>query len=159
MKDIQQTEERVVQIDELNLDKECIKLPSDYLKYASLAAEARKDVDEAKAEVDVVDAALSKVIRAKPEKYGLEKVTEAGVNSAIVLDVKHQKALQTLHDAKYNLELIQAVVSALDHKKRSLTLLVELHGLSYFSEVKLSKDGKEAVDAMTKRKVRRSERM
>jgi hypothetical protein len=52
--------------------------------------------------------------------------------------------------------MAQAVVWALEHKKRSLTLLVELHGMGYFSAPKISPEGKAAVEDMTKRRVRRS---
>jgi len=41
----------------------------------------------------------------------------------------------------------------LEHKKRSLTLLVELHGLGYFSDVKVSEKGREAVNEMLRKKV------
>lgn len=145
----------VVQLDENQLDKECIRLPNDYLRYAHLAAEAKKDADEAKARLDVVKADLSSLIRKKPDKYGLEKPTESAINAAIEINDEYQQAIRELQTAKYHHDLAQSVVWALEHKKRSLTLLVELHGMGYFNEPKISKRGKEAVEEMTKREVRR----
>jgi hypothetical protein len=145
----------IVQIDEHNLDKECIRLPQDYLSYAHLAADAKNDVDEAKAKVDVVHAELGQKIRADPGSYGLEKVTETAVSSTIVTRSEYQKAEKALREAKHAHEMAQAVVWALEHKKRSLTLLVELHGTGYFSTPKLSKKGVAAVEEMSKQKARK----
>lgn len=151
----QSEEQSVVEIDEDNLDKECIRIPSDYLKFAHQAVNAKRDVDEAKARLDVIEAELSKEIRAAPADFGIEKVTETAITGAITMSPRYQKSVQKLNEFKHKAELAQAVVWALEHKKRSLTLLVELHGLGYFSSPKISKEGKQAVEDMTKRKVRR----
>lgn len=144
----------VVQIDEHNLDRECVRLPSDYLKWAHQAAEAKRDVDEIKNRLEVVQAELSKEIRLKPEDFGLDKVTEAGIGSTILTLPRYQKGLARLLAAKHKYELLQAVVWALEHKKRTLTLLVELHGMGYFSAPKVTEKGKAAVMGMTMRKLR-----
>lgn len=145
----------VVLIDEANLDRECIKLPNQYLQAAHKAADAKRDEDERKNQLEVIDAELSKEIRANPETYGLEKVTEASIASVILTQPRYQKALTRLNNAKHEAALAQAVVWALEHKKRTLTLLVELHGMGYFANPKVSERGREAVENMTKRKVRR----
>jgi hypothetical protein len=145
----------VVQIDPNNLDKECIRLPSQYLQYAHTSAELKRDVDELKAELEVTEADLSKEIRANPNEFGIEKVTESAISGVVITSKRYRKALQNLQEVRYHQELAQAVVWALEHKKRSLTLLVELHGMGYFSAPKVSPEGKEAVERMTQRKVRR----
>ena len=145
----------VVQIDENKLDKECIRLPSSYLQYAHKAAEAKRDVMELKAELEVVEADLGRRIRDTPGKYGLEKITEAAVAGVILLQPSYQEKLKELHSAQHAQEMAQAVVNALEHKKRSLTLLVELHGMGWFSAPKVSDKGKEAVREMMKKGVYR----
>jgi len=148
-------DENVVQIDELNLDKECIRLPSDYLKYASAAADAKRRVSSVENELSVIQADLASKIRANPQNYGLEKVTEAAIQASITCQSEYQEAYKKLIKVRHESDLAQAVVWALEHKKRSLTLLVELHGMGYFSAPKISKKGKEAVEEMTKKSVRR----
>lgn len=150
-----ETPNGIVQIDEHHLDKECIRLPGDYLKYAQLAAEAKRDVDEAKAELEYVQANLSQQIRNTPGQFGLEKVTESAITGVIALQKPFLAAQTVLGERRHKYEMLQAVVWALDHKKRSLTLLVDLHGMGYFSSPKFSEAGKRAVDDMTKRAVRR----
>jgi hypothetical protein len=150
----QQERESVVQIDELNLDKECIRLPSQYLQWASASADAKRDVDELKATLDVVEAEISRDIRSKPGSYGLEKVTESSIKETILVQDRYKEALTEFQEAKHKADIAQAVVWALEHKKRTLTLLVELHGMGYFSNPKVSDRGREAVEKMTKRAVR-----
>lgn len=147
----------VVQIDEHNLDKECIRLPSDYLKYASLAVDAKRDVDEMKNRLEVVHAELSKEIRSNPENFGLEKVTETAVASIVLVQPSYQKIVARMHKLKHEADLAQSVVWALEHKKRTLTLLVELFGMGYFSSPKITKQGKEAVMEKTMRRLRHRE--
>lgn len=146
--------ESAVEIDSLNLDKECIRLPSDYLKYANYAADIKARVDRLKAELDVIEADLGKQIRTNPADFDLEKITETAVNGVIITQESYQEQLRELQRARHQHDLAQAVVWAMEHKKRSLTLLVELHGLGYFSNPKLTERGKSAVEEMTKAKVR-----
>lgn len=146
--------ESIVQINEHHLDRECIQLPSDYLKAANLAADRKRDVDEIKNRLEVVEADLSKEIRSKPEAYGIDKLTETAISQTILTQPRYQKVLARLQRAKHEADLAQALVWALEHKKRTLTLLVELHGMGYFSSPKVSEAGKEAVKAMTMRKLR-----
>lgn len=147
--------ESVVAIEEHALDQECIKLPTDLLRFSTQAAEARRDMDEAKASLDVVEADLSRAIRANPSKYGLEKDTKDAVAAAVALQPQYRTAQEELQQAKYELDLVSAVVSALEAKKRALTLLVDLHGMGYFANVKVSAKGKEAILAENAKKAAR----
>lgn len=147
-----------VQIDPDNLDKECLKLPSQYLQAAHASAEAKRDVDEAKNALEVVEAELSASIRTTPSKYGLESVTEKSIAAKILLQKEYQRALRTLTGKRHEAELAQALVWALEHKKRSLTLLVDLHGMSYFSSPDPSPEGRRHLQERVKRSVRRAGR-
>src|SRR6185503_15262905 len=84
--------EITVQIDELNLDKDCIRLPHDYLLAAHQAADSRRDVEDKKNYLEVVEADLCKHIRTTPGKYGLEKVTESAIKEILVLQPEHKEA-------------------------------------------------------------------
>ena len=152
------TGETSVQIDEHHLDRECIRLPGDYLKWAHKSADAKRDVDEVKNELEVAEADLSRSIRENPGKFGLEKVTESASKGVIETNATYRAKVRDLNAAKHRAEMAQAVVWALEHKKRSLTLLVELHGMGYFSQPKISDKGRDAVDAMLKNRTRRLSR-
>ena len=149
------TTQDMVNIDEHNLDRECIHLSSDYLKAAHQSADAKRDVVGADNELKVVQAECAKRIRANPEKYGLDKATEAGIVSLVVTLSEFRTAQAAALNAAHDYDIAQAVVWALEHKKRALTLLVELYGMSYYSSPKVSRQGREAIEQMTQRKVRR----
>lgn len=144
----------IVKIDQLALDRECIRLPEDYLKYALAAADLKQMVDSRKSDLDNTEANRAKSIRNTPGKYGIEKVTESAIKETVQTDPAYQEALARLNNAKHTLDRAQAVVWALEHKKRSLVLLVDLHGMGYFSNPKLSKVGQKIVEQMTKDSVR-----
>jgi len=148
----------VVKIDELNLDKECIRLPGDYLRFANEAADAKRTVDELKLELETLEAETANIIRLAPDRYNIEKITETAINNAVASSSKVRKAQHALIEAKHKAELRQNAVWALEHKKRALTMLVELHGQSYFSTPRVTQEGKEAVERMMQRKVRKMER-
>lgn len=142
----------VVEIDPLALDKECIKQPSLILQAATTLADIRERVSELKAELDVLEADLQRRIRATPIKYGCdEKVTEKAIASAVILQESYREKQGEIRSCQHRAELAAAMVEALDHKKRSLTLLVELHGMGYFGEVKTSIEGRDAVKDKSKK--------
>jgi hypothetical protein len=145
----------VVQIDELNLDRECIRLPSDYLKFANKYTEAKRELEEAKNRLKVTEADIAKQVRDTPGKFGLEKATEGAIKEAVLTHKDYRNAVADVNDRSYDADMVGNVVSALEHKKRSVTLLVELHGLGYFAEPKISERGRNAVDTMSKRATRR----
>lgn len=152
---MKQESQEAVLIDEHNLDKECLRLPRDYLRFARLSANAKQDVDEGKRQLDLIESQLRHKVRSVPGTFGLkEKPTESAVSDTVLRQESYQLALTTLNQAKHKAELHQAVVWALEHKKRTLTLLVELHGMGYFSNPKVSKEGRDAVEELSKRKTR-----
>lgn len=143
-------------IDEFNLDKECIRQPRLYLQAATIAAEKRLLADQLKNAMEVIEAEVQMRIRSKPEKYNIEKITEAAISAAVLQHEKFKAAQNEYLLAKHQENLASALVGALDQKKRALTLLVNLHGTSYFAEVKPSSEGREAVEDMTRKKTRRA---
>lgn len=149
-----QSAKSIVELNELELDKECVRLPSDYLKYAVLSADLKKKVDLRKGELELAEARLSKLIRDTPGKYGMDKVTEASISACILTQEEYQTAVRLLNAAKHEQEVCQAIVWALEHKKRSLSLLVDLHGMGYFANPEISERGREVLKKMTQDNVR-----
>lgn len=136
-------------IDPHNLDEELLNQPVLYMRYSELAAQAQKDRDRAKEKLDVVRAEQDKAIREKPELYGLAKVTEAAVSSAILKTGPYQEANNNVIETSYQLNLYNAARSAFDHRKKALDLLVQLLMANYFvsrMEPKAIAQGKRMVD-------------
>jgi hypothetical protein len=148
-------ESSILDIDEYNLDLEWKKQPMLYLEMATELADAKGEHDAAKSEFEIVKAKLSMEIRSNPDSYGLDKITESTVNNALVTQKNYAVAQSAVIKTKHKVDLLQAVVVALDHRKRALESLVSLHGQRYFSEpIARTEEGQEAIDDMKKTAIR-----
>jgi len=122
-----------VHIDEEALDVEWLQHPDLTVKYCQMEAKARRKVDEAKQNLDVVEAELYEEICNNPEKYNLPKTTESAIDGAMKMTDKYQEAKQRVTKAEYQLNMVQGAVRAVYAKKDALENLVRLHGQQYFA--------------------------
>lgn len=123
-------------IDEFHLDREWIRQSRLYLSHAEKLANAKQRFEEAKSSRDVTYAELYKKIRSKPEDYDLPKVTEESLKHLIILQDDYRDADKEVITAKHTVDILQAAVDALDHKKRALENLVHLQISGYHSDPK-----------------------
>lgn len=143
-------------IDELSLDTECRDQAQRFFEYSMKLADARQNLDEAKANLDITVAELNKAIRSNPGKYGLdgEKLTESAINSRVPLQPQHKQAQDMVFEAKHRVDVLSGAVGALDQRKRMLVLMVELRRQDLTADPKVSGDGKRAVEQDAKRRTR-----
>lgn len=132
--------EKDVSIDDSALDVEWLQQANLTLKYCQLEAEASKQVDEAKAALDIIKADLDKDIRSDPDSWGLPKITEGAIQNAITASTKYKEAEETLRNAHYELNMVKAAVRAIYIKKDALENLVRLHGQQYFAGPRIPRD-------------------
>lgn len=143
-------------IDRNRLDDEWCGQSSLYHQWATEAAEARKNFDGAKAQLELVDAELATAIRKDPKSYDLEKTTNDIVGAAIVQQQEHREAAQAVIDAKYEYDMAQVAVDTLDHRRSALSRLVDLFLADYYSKPRAkTPDAKEKMDEVERRSVRR----
>jgi hypothetical protein len=119
-------------IDPHRLPEEWIAQPRFYRQYADRLADARKDVEEAKAALDLADAELDRDIRSDPRVFcpDLEpgkKPTETAIANAKIISTRHQRANTRCIDAKHKADVLGGWLTALDHRKKALEKLVDLH--------------------------------
>jgi len=144
------------QIDEHSLDKEWVNQPRLYHKYAEAAADARRDMDEARNILEITKAEINKEVRTNPEKFGLKKkVTELAVAAAVSAATEVRDAEQEVIDARHRYDVLQAAVYALDHRKRALQGLVALFMANYFSTPRAPEGAKEEMEQVTERATQR----
>lgn len=146
--------EDFLHIDQDQLDAEWLRQPEHYYRHARMLADAKELVARRKAAIELIAADLDKEIRDSPCKFGLgDKFTEAMVRSRVTLDERHQKAQRLLNKAHHDSDLCQAAVYALDHKKKALEKLVELHLANYFSTPRVPKGAtRDDIEGLRKRK-------
>ena len=77
---------------------------------------------------------MDKAIRLDPGRFGVVKVTEGVVEKTITLQDSYQEIVGKVIQAKHQLDIITAVVDAMEHRKKALENLVYLQGQSYYAE-------------------------
>jgi hypothetical protein len=137
------------------LDKEWCNQPRLRFRYGQELADARRGLATAKAELEVSEAELDLAVRSDPGKYGLEKVTEAAVKSTVPTLKQYQKAKRAVIDAQYAVDVLDAAVSSIDHRKKALEDLVQLFMMDYYSKPKAPEGARERMEEVGKANVRR----
>ena len=141
--------------DKTRLDVEWTNQPKLFYDYACQLAGAREGLDEMRASLDVVKAEIDKAIRDNPADYGIEKLTETLISNTIVQQPDFQRGQKEVRRMKHNVDILQAAVTALDHRKAALEKLVSLHGQSYFATPRASdEDSREFVSDAEKQAAR-----
>lgn len=120
-------------IDEQALDVEWLQQADLMRKYAVHAAATKRYMDELKERLEVEKARLDLEIRKDPAKYGIEKVTESAIQSAILMQPEYQELQEKYREARYENDIANAAVRAIDQKKTALENLVRLLTVSYFA--------------------------
>lgn len=137
------------------LDVEWERQPGMYLKAGERLADARLKHEEAKIDLSIVLAETDLAIRQDPEKFGLDKATDAAVKAAIPNAKAVKKAQRIVLDAKHDVDMLDALCRALEHRKRALEKAVDLHLAGYFGEPsKGSGSRKEKLQETARKRVR-----
>lgn len=147
-------DQSLVDIDPNALDQEWLSQPRKVMRYSTLLADAKNELAEAKAELDVVAAEVDKHVRLCPSDFGMEKLklTEAIVSNTVLLDKRHRDALKQVNNARYKVDLLQAACDALEHRKKALENLVTLFLQSYWSEpIAKGPSAKDKIDDLQRR--------
>lgn len=158
----------VFDIDKNLLDEEWVNQPKLYFRWASQLEDAKEELDEAKrnydvqkTEFDLTKAEVEMSIRNDPDDYGMPKVTDKSIAAAIIMQPEYKEAQEQLVEAQKTIDLarhrvgiLQAAVTALDHKKKALEKLVDLHGQKYFATPRASANSAEEMKEIEKQLIR-----
>ena len=120
------------------LDEALLEQPRLAKRWLTKLAQAQFELDEAETSLKLMEAKLATRIRAAPENFGLSKVTDQAIKETIPLQAKYQRAVAAVNQAKHNVGVLKAMQTALDHRKRSLEKLVDLHGQHYFASPRVN---------------------
>jgi hypothetical protein len=126
--------DEILDVDLYQLHVEWVRQPRLYREYAGKLADARMRLNEARSALDIVYAEQDKDVRLHPQKFEIDKITEATVKNAIMLTAAYQNADEDVIRAKHDVDVLEAMVGALDHKKKALENLVSLEMRDYFSK-------------------------
>jgi hypothetical protein len=140
-------------IDQFQLEIECMGQPSLYAEVGEMASQARADAKTAKEHLEYVRAEMSAKIRQHPEENGLTgKVTEGGIESAIVLSSGYQKAVAEYIEANRIADSLGVMQTSIEQRKSMIRDLVALYTFSYYSQHGLGAE-KESIEKVTEEQV------
>lgn len=125
-----------LEIDELDLHRECALQAAQVGLWQKRAAEAEDVMDRAKAAVELSHARLDLEIRRFPEKFGLSKISEGSVSAAILSDPEHQIKIENHLQAKARCNKAKAAVQGLWSRDKMLTTLKDLYVHEYYESRK-----------------------
>lgn len=129
--------------------------PTLVIQYGVQLAEAEEDHDRAQNEEGVVWADIDKDVRMNPDKYGLAKLTEPGINNAITLHAKYQQAREKTIQARKAVNILKRAMEALQQRGHSLEGLIKLHLAGYFSVPKISGEERDELRDQRRKEIRR----
>lgn len=147
-------EPKFFEINKYELDEEWVAQPKLYHRYAKKLADAKKTLEESKAGLELVEADIGMSARLDPATFGIKKVTDKSVENAVILSPEYKEARIKTIQAKHAVDVLDAAVRTLDHRKRALEDLVDLHLNDYFSTPKAKGATREAMDEQTKKSAR-----
>lgn len=130
--------EDFIDIDQDRLDQEWVRQPRLALEVGMKEADASKEVDEAKASLELIESEELLNIMLHPDAYGLEKTTELVVKAKVITLANVIAAKKVLMEAKHRQKIYGARTNAVEHRKRTLEKLVDLELMHWRSEPKPS---------------------
>lgn len=133
-------------VDRNRLDDEWVKQPSNVKEASDRLAEAKRDLALSKRKLEVLEAEVALEIRENPEKFGLTKVTEKSVESAVISDSRIEKAKQEGIRLDYEYDIYKGFCLSLEHKKKALEDLVFLWSREFYSTPKAPEIAKEKME-------------
>lgn len=127
-----------------------------YVHYCKELKDAKSDLSQEKAKLDLVSAEESLRIGRKPARYDLPaKPTAAQVSNTLKTREKYQEALQEYENAQDLVSTLQIYVNAFEHRKRMLSEAVTLYGQAYFATPHVASSNiKEVVEQLQKKAAR-----
>lgn len=148
----------VVDVDENDLEREWVQQARLCESHVHLLASVKKELAEAEAEMEVIDAEIKDHVRKHPDEYNLDKVTENSIRETLVRQKKHREANQKVIDVQHKADLLTGTVRAIDHKKTALENLVNMRGQSWYSSPKAPPDVQERMESASRKSERRKNR-
>jgi len=121
-------------IDEKRLDTEWLRQAAMVFSIGKRLAEATKQMTLTKNKQKAFAAELSQEIRSNPGAYGLAKVTENALESAILANETHAKMAENLVQLQYDVDMLTGADKALIHKRVALQNLTDLLGRNYIAD-------------------------
>ena len=122
-----------IRIDLTELDAEWLRQPVLMGRYGRLLADARRNLDRKKFKRDILRAQLAAKVRKNPDLYHIDRISNEAVGNAVEQMPECRDAEQAVNKASYHVEVMEAAVRSMHHRRDALENLVRLHMAEYFA--------------------------
>ena len=122
-----------LRIDSGDLVRECSAQAFQFNEAGQAFVKATANAKMLKSKLELMEAELSLAIRENPEAFGIEKITEGAVKSAILTDRKYIKAGEELQGAEEEASSLQVLKDAWSQRSSMLKAEVDLKCKMSFS--------------------------
>lgn len=121
-------------IDSKHLDIEWGKQASNAFECSRIASQARLILEDFTRQYDVARAEAYSLIRQDPSQFGMTtKPTEAAIDAVLTCMPQLRDLSEKISAARYQFNLAQAAVNAIENKKKALEGLSSLLAMNYYS--------------------------
>jgi transposase len=134
-----------LEIDKYALDAECMDQPRKFMEWSENLADAMAELDRADQKLDVKKAQVEQDIRKDPDKYYVDKVTDASVKAAVTVDGQVKEAHEAWVQAKHQVGILMAARGAMEQRRSMLENLVKLFLSGYWADPKVKPEHKETM--------------
>lgn len=138
------------QIDELDIQTEWARQPDLVKEYGDNLADCQREFESAKAALSVAKAEAYKAIRKEPRKFGIDKLTEKALELALPTHPAVISAVADEIDARHARDIAKSACDALDHKRTSMSNIMELIQSGLFAEPRTPKRKDRSEDARSR---------
>lgn len=147
----------VLDPDRYHLDIEAVYQPRLARMYSDKLADAKTEVEYAKARLKFVSAKVYRDIQQHPSKYAIDgRVTEKSIENAINVNSKQRKAERNLIEAKKKVYELEGIYEQVKERLYSIQILTKLHGQAYYSVPRITAKEKEAYEEYLKKHMRKN---
>ena len=131
--------QKAVAIDPDKLDEEIFSQPGLYMQFSEIYARAERKKEKLKHKLEVLKSKLNYEVRIDPGAFGLSKIKTISnpvVDNAVQHNSEVRKLQEEIIQTNYEVNIIGAAITSLEHKKRMLEKAVDLYNGQYFSPIK-----------------------
>lgn len=144
-----------LKIDKFSLDEELQNQASLFMQYVQDFAESVFDRDKVKQQLELEYAEIDEKIRKNPDLFGIDKVTETAIRSAILKEETYKEKQNEYFEAVKRANVLGGAKEAFSQRKSMLEHLVKLELAGYFAEPAVSKEVDEKAERKESEKVRK----
>lgn len=124
---------RDLELDMHHLDEGWLDLPALILKWNTNSVEVEMNARVMKIELEQLRATLDARMRENPAEYGIQKITEATITSAIMIHPTVMEKTKDFNDTDKRSKILKTYCLAIEAKRKALEGLTQLYATGYFA--------------------------